>query len=682
MKFLLPILAFMLSASAANAQVLRTLPGSQQKQALAEKFSTNSNPFEKKAKAPKKALASNQKYIGIKGADSPAGRYSVLASYLAKATAVGTEIPENVASKYVGAKIVGMRFAVYGFSDASATVAVRPLMGQRIYEGVSASTAVQNCTASGQSLKTVWNEVKFDTPLTIEEGQAFLAEIETPNKNYTSPLICYGDGSTCGLWGYGDLLGEGEYWYQMSAYALPIQLIIEKDGGFPTDFSVSDFHVAPFGESGKQLVSYVTLSNTGTTAVSDYVLGLYVDGQKVATFDNNNSYNTEYGITPETYAVGDAGTFLEIPMTLPSMAQNTDHKATVKVEKVEGKNPSGDTSNDAADASFKGVSESVSHQKQLLEHFTSVYCTNCPNGYESIRELVKSRDDIAWVAIHGDMQNGKDQYTINDGAYLLDFSTTGFPSASINRYYVENPSINSDGMVGFGINYGDDYTSAVSSLISEFANYSNQDIPAFVNLGITSNFNNGKLTFTVTGKGVKDAAKLLNGATLTTYITEDGLTGSQANGSQMVSGYEHNNILRAVVKNGKYPIGDAITWNGDNFEMSYEYTVPAEWYENGIDKLRLTSFVSMPFWDGKTTQTSGQYTFPVYNDSHNTWVNQCETLTLAEGSATGIAGISTNSGATVVARYAADGTQISAPVKGLNILKMSDGTTRKVLVSK
>lgn len=34
-----------------------------------------------------------------------------------------------------------------------------------------------------------------------------------------------------------------------------------------------------------------------------------------------------------------------------------------------------------------------------------------------------------------------------------------------------------------------------------------------------------------------------------------------------------------------------------------------------------------------------------------------------------------------VARYSVDGTKLNAPVKGINIVKMSDGTTRKVLVN-
>lgn len=47
--------------------------------------------------------------------------------------------------------------------------------------------------------------------------------------------------------------------------------------------------------------------------------------------------------------------------------------------------------------------------------------------------------------------------------------------------------------------------------------------------------------------------------------------------------------------------------------------------------------------------------------------------------ATGIKNITTN-GAVEVARFSADGKRISAPQKGINIIRMSDGSTRKVVV--
>lgn len=47
---------------------------------------------------------------------------------------------------------------------------------------------------------------------------------------------------------------------------------------------------------------------------------------------------------------------------------------------------------------------------------------------------------------------------------------------------------------------------------------------------------------------------------------------------------------------------------------------------------------------------------------------------------TGINDAQAGSNKTVVARYTMDGQQIAAPQKGINILKMSDGTTKKVVV--
>ena len=53
---------------------------------------------------------------------------------------------------------------------------------------------------------------------------------------------------------------------------------------------------------------------------------------------------------------------------------------------------------------------------------------------------------------------------------------------------------------------------------------------------------------------------------------------------------------------------------------------------------------------------------------------------LSFDSSTGINGVYNNGDATVVTCYNVDGTQISAPQKGLNIVKLSDGRTLKVMV--
>lgn len=62
-------------------------------------------------------------------------------------------------------------------------------------------------------------------------------------------------------------------------------------------------------------------------------------------------------------------------------------------------------------------------------------------------------------------------------------------------------------------------------------------------------------------------------------------------------------------------------------------------------------------------------------------VGDCSSVTVkfvCDGT-TAINGVADNTNATVVARYAADGTRLSAPQKGLNIVKLSNGKTVKYI---
>lgn len=60
----------------------------------------------------------------------------------------------------------------------------------------------------------------------------------------------------------------------------------------------------------------------------------------------------------------------------------------------------------------------------------------------------------------------------------------------------------------------------------------------------------------------------------------------------------------------------------------------------------------------------------------------CVQLILSNGSSTEIVGVNGKRDVKVVERYTPDGRRVSAPVSGINIEKLSDGTTRKVFVQK
>ena len=60
----------------------------------------------------------------------------------------------------------------------------------------------------------------------------------------------------------------------------------------------------------------------------------------------------------------------------------------------------------------------------------------------------------------------------------------------------------------------------------------------------------------------------------------------------------------------------------------------------------------------------------------------CVQLILSNGSSTEIVGVDGKRDVKVVERYTPDGRRVSAPVSGINIEKLNDGTTRKVFVQK
>ena len=684
-KSLFSLVAFMLSATAMNAQQYLTAPQQYNSSDL-QVLAADNNATAKKA--PSRAAASNQKYFGTDGTDEARGLLN-FSKYASSVQKLALQIPASALTKYIGCKIVGMRCAVYNFNDKNITGFALPMTQSGFGTEVSGSTETKNCTVSNNKLVTVWNEIKFSKSITIAENTDFIVGFNTPNKNMTNVAANNTSGTSYSLMAYGNL-GQGMGWYPLSqSVTIIAQILIEKEGGFPNDFAVEYFHVAPYGKASNAINAYAKLNNFGKDKVQKYTLGLYVNGNKVSTYDNSTS---EYAAD---FAVDDKGVLVSTPFTLPANVKvGENNTVTVKVETVDGKAPVGNLKDDEGSDTFLGFDKSIDRQKSLIEQYTSQYCPNCPIGYDVLRALTKEYpNDYAWVANHGDMSTSMtDEYTTAVGNVVRAFAYSGYPSVSVNRYYIENEYLNSANTVSFGLNYGstDDAKDYVKTIIRTVNALSREDAPAFVTLNIKPTFDmsTGKLTFTVKGQGVANAAKLLKGATLTTYLTQDGLKSDQINSkNEWMSDYAHENVLRDVIVNAKSnvtktvnPAGDVITWNGDNFEMTYEYTVNKEWYAQGVDKLRLTAFVSMPFWDGNTAETSGTQTYVKFNDPRRTNVNQCQVIHLSEG-VVGVQGVKNNTeNVVVVARYNADGQQINAAQKGLNILKMSDGTVRKVLV--
>lgn len=685
-RILLSLCALMLSASAANAQQLLSSSVQVSKRNVVTAKAGNiqlrdlTAPVQVKANkslAPQK-LNANQKSVGLDGSGSMVTSVGIPNIVAQGGTVKGAYnlMDASLLARYAGGKIVGMRYLIGAELGSSAKVQLYNCDKDGKPELFAEKEAAQKVSTYDSKKKTYneeWNEVYFDKALNVSDvvtglfvGYTYKQKTTQSGGQYTEACFPLAAGQGSGTVAvYGDL-GKGTAFYSLNTggLVLCIQLIVEKEGGFADDLGMVGVATIPMSRPTDKLPFQFYVKNYGSSECKAASFDITIDKQVVANV-----------AIPEGATIGGETTGFNASLNLSEYdIENGTHLLGVQVKTVNGEAASGYTDDDVAATQFRTYTETASRQYNLLEHFTSSTCTYCPKGYDMLRALQKQRDDVAWVAIHGTMDENKpDPYEIADATNtILAYSIGGFPQANLNRYPVTN-----DGNLAVMIATDDPEGMATS--IGNVFDQIDEIVPSQVRLDIETNFNrlnaisDGTLKITIKGTGVKGAGKILEDAVLGLYITENGLVSGQLNGGKWVTKYNHENVLRVI--GTENPWGDAITWNGDNFEKTYEVSISADYFEDSNNPtFNAVAFVSLPFMfeiDGK------RY---VNGDKNNVWVNQCQFLQIPEGTGTAIKGVETSENATVVARYAADGSQISAPVKGINILKLSDGTTRKVVV--
>lgn len=136
-------------------------------------------------------------------------------------------------------------------------------------------------------------------------------------------------------------------------------------------------------------------------------------------------------------------------------------------------------------------------------------------------------------------------------------------------------------------------------------------------------------------------------------MTEDNIAAkSQAGGG---SNFVHQHVIRQY--NTSW--GEPITWNGNSFSQTFEWEVDDTWKKEDIKLVALVNkYNRKDVLDNRIENSIG--------------------LSLSE--ATSIQTLDADENAVEVARYNAAGQRINGEQKGLNIVKLSNGTTLKVVV--
>lgn len=575
---------------------------------------------------------------------------------------IAADMPLDALGKLDGSKITGLRFAL---SQPAHVYNVFVYTYDK--KGIISSSPVATRNISGLGdTKAGWTELTFTTPYTIDLstiGGLLIGyeynQIEDKTNPSSHPLSVVAEGmfSSSVYLFYNGTQGLNWYTTGLENYGnLSVQMIVEDDKFLTNDIQMLDMSTTnkDWFKKGNKMGFRYAISNFGKKTAANVEIGVYVD----------NNLNTAINAAN----IGQDMQILDEEITLPAEMAAGEHILTLIAYNADGEKLTLNTDDDRLDMYFYVYEKSLPRQKQLMEQFTSQEGLYCLEGEHNLNEFAKTRDDLAWVALHGDMATDKtDQFTNTNGtAIMKEVNAYMLPSVAFNRTYM-NDGINNCIAISNIFDYDDTpgNREKINEYLNEVVDYTNEKAPSFATIDIKGTYTGSRLSATVYGTGVHVSEILKNNYKLTVLLTEDKVAAKQImpDGTYR-DNYVHNHVLRDLFSCDLN--GSDVVWDGDKYEVIHNFGRLHSGWKG--DNMNVVAFISP-----KVNSTT-----PNYRTQWVTNANCIAATDLAVG--TGISGVTSNENVVEVARYNAAGQAITAPQKGLNIIKMSNGTTKKVII--
>lgn len=230
------------------------------------------------------------------------------------------------------------------------------------------------------------------------------------------------------------------------------------------------------------------------------------------------------------------------------------------------------------------VSTNPENKKIILEEYTGIHCTYCPDGHEIAQSLKDANpENVFIINIHtggyATPSSGEPDFRTSFGdAIAAQSNLTGYPSGSVNRQYFSSLSMNGGTAMGRG-----GWSSATSQVLNQ---------SAYVNLGVEASINvqNNELTVHVEGYYTGDSPQSTN--LLNVVLTQNNTLGPQTGGG-MGSNYNHMHRLVHMIT-GQWGFEISNTSSGSFVDETFTYTIPSDY--NGVDvnlsELNVIAFIS------------------------------------------------------------------------------------------
>ena len=516
-------------------------------------------------------LADNQLIMGHYTTDDIALGGCWGKTYLTGGSPIATDLSPEELAFFQGSKIVAFRVGM-SIATPVTSVFLIPIDGN----GNLGEMIEWPCEVGEEG----WNIVELDTPYLINlpsDYQLRIGFVYNQQNSADKPISAVNVGTIYPS--YTLRAGRWQNYGLSNIGNLSLQCIVENDN-FPSYVILMRNLTAP--KSVKNGDNYTFTFQTSNIGVGQVPAGgctyeVAIDGNVVSTFTNPDALTSAYTPITKTIPVNDVAEGYHT-LTLTAVSVNG--------EAIE--NPP------VLSFTFKSFDHGFARQMRLVEQFTSVYCTFCPNGTAMLNALCDLRGDIAWVAIHENMGETDPFRTAQCDSLETYQHCTGYPEGSFDRY--PGPDSSTPNEVCTVINFGGSASQqqAGANYLSSFLDQFSED-PSHASVFINSTYDEAtrKATITVNGELIPDFDEKMGAdSRLTVYITEDGLVAPQVSGG---NDYVHNNVLRFAPGGVR---GVALKRNGDTYENEFVVNIPTTW---NPEKLSVVAFISRPLRSGALT---------------------------------------------------------------------------------
>lgn len=562
---------------------------------------------------------------------------------------VATFLPMELVRKFHGCDITTIRFGL------PVAITVNNVFILAVNSDGSVGEALVTAPMTSQAYRG-WNLVPVTSSFTIDAQKAnlggYLLGYEYEQVDYKSGASytqeCYPLSFVKSGKAYHTYVEADGQWSDIDATALgnlSVQCVVNNAAGFPQkDIIISPITIdSPLKQGGDNLDYSFSIENFGSDDIANYAVSISLDNDPLATLNGSLATLTSEDVSRQ--------------LSLPASMSSGSHKLTVAVRLIDGTAPTTHTQDDVATKAFAVYSADDLRQRQqyLVENFTSTAEPYTTYADAILQSMMKKHADVTVVNIHGNVDPSQPDPlhapVCDDVQRLLDQRL--WPTAAFNRVFLGNQSAQGNYGLTADLAYETRYA---NQMANEFFQKMEGSTPSLASLTAEAIAVDDQLTVTVSGEGNRDILSPI--ASLTVYLVEDGVVSAQQTINGRVDNYTHDHVLRSALS---MFYGDALTWtDAQHFTNTFTMTLPSEW---NAEKMSAVAFVHL-----NADPLSDDYRSMGISNA----VEQRLTVTSAISAAT-------HFDATVLQIVSSDGRVLNAPTRGLNILRMSDGTTRKVI---